>query len=44
MMHWLSNTLLFALRFVKEGANVRSKININRIPSFKLLSLIVKNF
>jgi hypothetical protein len=44
MMHWITNSLLFALKFVKEGNNVSSKLNINRLPSFKLLSLIIKQF
>jgi hypothetical protein len=44
MMHWLTNIIMFALRFIKEGNTTRSKININRIPSFKLISLILKQF
>lgn len=44
MMHWITNSILFALRFIKEGTKTLSKLNINRIPSFKLLGRIIKNY
>lgn len=40
MMHWLTSNILYTLTFKKEGATVFNRLNINRIPSYKLLSLI----
>ena len=44
MMHWLTNNILFTLTFKKEGNSVFNRININRIPSYKLLTLLFQNY
>ena len=44
MIHWITNTLLFSLKYIKQGDNVFSKLNTNRIFPFKLLSLIFEHF
>ena len=44
MVHWVTNTLLFSLKYIKQGENVFSKLNTNRIFPFKLLSLIFEHF
>ena len=44
MMHWLANILLFSLKYVRQGDKVYSKLNVNRIHPFKLLTLIFKHY
>ena len=44
MMNWLSNNLLFALKYIKKDTNYFSRMNINRIPSLKLLTHIFEKF
>jgi hypothetical protein len=43
-MQWIANNLLFALKYVKTGQTVVSKLNINRIPSFKLLIRLFEHY
>ena len=44
MMHWITNTLLFALKYVKHESTMYSRLNINRIYSFKLITYIFQHF
>lgn len=40
MMSWLTNNILFALKYVKKDNNLFARMNFNRLPSFKLLTHI----
>lgn len=44
MIHWLTNTLLFALRYVRHEDSMYSKLNMNRVYAFKLLTTIFQHF
>jgi hypothetical protein len=44
MTYWLANNLLFAVKYVKNGNNYFSRMNFNRIPSFKLLTQIFEKY
>jgi hypothetical protein len=44
MIHWIANTLMFALKYVKHESTMYSRLNINRIFSFKLITHIFQNF
>ena len=44
MIYWLTNVILFGLKYVKQENAVFSKLNINRIYSFKLLNLLFEHF
>ena len=40
IIYWITNTLLFSLKYVRKDNAVFSKLNVNRIFAFKLLNLI----
>lgn len=43
MINWITNTLLFALKYVKVENTMYSRLNINRIYSFKLITHIFQH-
>jgi hypothetical protein len=44
MLTWITNTLLFALKYVKAENSMYSRLNFNRILSFKLLNHIFEQY